>query len=151
MLCSIRDSHGVNPGKDTNTMNGCYMWFETTTSQPTHCCKLMQETKSYGSLASANKSRWKSKGWIRLPEPTSNVAIRCPSPGCKEVFWKRYLYKYIAQKHANLTMTPTIVSSIAMYPHERDHAKSLFENPGKALTSKCVNNDKNPHDCDRAL
>jgi hypothetical protein len=43
-------------------------------------------------------------------------------------------------------MTPTIVSSIAMYPHERDYVKSLFENRGKALTSKCAKNDKNPHD-----
>jgi len=44
-------------------------------------------------------------------------------------------------------MTPTIVSSIAMYPHERTEFKSLFENPRKVLTSKCQKNDKNPHDC----
>jgi len=79
------------------------------------------------------------------------VTIRCLSPGCEEVFWKQYLYNHISQKHANLMMTPTIVSSIAMYPHERDYIKSLFENPGKALTSKCVKNDKNPHDCNCAL
>ena len=47
---------------------------------------------------------------------------------------------------SKLTMTPTIVSSIAMYPRERDYVKSPFENPGKVLTSKCPKNDKNPHD-----
>jgi len=134
-------------------MDGCYMWFETKTSRPTHYCKLVQDTKPCGYLASANKSRWKSRGWKKsqLPEPTCNVMIRCLSPGCKEVFWKRYLYKHISQKHANLKMIPTIVSSIAMYPHKRDYVKSLFDNPGKALTSKCQNNDKNPHNCDCAL
>ena len=122
-MCGIRDSHGVNPGKDPNTMDGCYMWCETNTSQPTHYCKLVQEKQPYGSLASANKGRWKSRGWkeSQLPEPSSNVAIRCPSPGCKEVSWKRYLYKHISQKHANLTMTPTVVLRIAMYPHERGY------------------------------
>jgi len=59
--------------------------------------------------------------------------------------------QYISQSHANFMMTPTILSSISMYPHERDYVKSLFENPGKALTSKCPKNDKNPHDCDCAL
>jgi len=29
--------------------------------------------------------------------------------------------------------------------------KSLFENPEKALTSKCSKNDKKTHDCDCAL
>jgi len=51
LLCGIRDSHGVNPGKDPNTMDGCYMWFENKSPQPTHSCKLVQETKRYGSLA----------------------------------------------------------------------------------------------------
>jgi len=131
MLCGIRDLHGVNPGKNPNTMDGCYMWFETKTSRPTHYCKLVQETKPYGSVASANKNRWKSTVWkeSKLSEPSSNVTIWCP--GCKEVFWKRYLYKHISQNHANLTMTPTI---LAMYLHERDYVKSLFENPGKVLT-----------------
>jgi len=89
-----------------------------------HCCKLVHETKP------ANKSRWKSANWkdSKPPVPSSNVAIWCP--GCKEVFWKRYLYKYISQNHANLMITPTIVSSISMNPHERDNVKSLFENPG---------------------
>jgi len=93
-------------------MDGCYMWFETKTSRPTHYCKLVQDTKPCGYLASANKSRWKSRGWKKslLPEPSCNVMIRCLSPGCKEVFWKRYLYKHISQKHANLKMIPTIVS-----------------------------------------
>jgi len=57
----------------------------------------------------------------------------------------------VSQSHANFMMTPTILSSISMYPHERDYVKSLFENPGKALTWKCPKNDKNPHDCDCAL
>jgi len=139
------------PGKDPNTLDGCFMWFETKNSQPTRYCKLVQETKSYGSWASANKSRWKSANWkdSKPPEPSSNMAVRCP--GCKEVFWKRYLYKHIFQNHANFMMTPTILSSISMYPHERDYVESLFENPGKTLTSKCPKNDKNPHDCDCAL
>ena len=122
-------------------------------SQPTHYCKMVQEMKpyAYGSLASANKFRWKSRGWkeSRSPEPSSNVPIRCPSPGCKEVFWKQVFYEHIFQKHANLTMTPAIVS-IAMYPHERNYVKSL-ENRGRALTSKCPKNYKNPHDCDCEL
>jgi len=114
MLCGIRDSHGTNPEKDTSTMQGCYMWFESQGSQPTHYCILVQETKPYWSLVSANKSRWKSRGWkdFRTPEPSSNVPIRCP--GCKEVFWKRYLHKDFSPKHANLTMTSTTISSIAM-------------------------------------
>jgi len=66
---------------------------------------------------------------------------------CKEVFQKQYLYKHISQNHANLTMTPTIVSSIVMYPHERDYVKSLSEDLEIALTSKYPKNDKNPHDC----
>jgi len=76
MLCCIRSSHGVNPGKDTNTMDGCYMWLETKTSQPSHYCKLVQQTKPYGSLASVNKSRWMSANWkeSKPPEPSSNVA-----------------------------------------------------------------------------
>ena len=55
--------------------------------------------------------------------------------------------------HANWTMTPTTVSSIAMYPYGREYVKDLFQNhdPGKAPTPKCLKNDKNPHDCDCAL
>ena len=89
-----------NPGKDPNTMDGCYMWLETKTSQPSHYCKLVQETKPYGSLASVNKSRWMSANWkeSKPPEPSSNVAIQCS--GCKELFWKRYLHKHISQNHA---------------------------------------------------
>jgi len=145
MMYGIRDSRGVNPGKDPNTMDGCYMWLETKNSQPTHYCKLVRGP-IYGSWASANKCRWKSSNWkdSKPPEPSSNVAVRCP--GCKKVFWKQYLYKHISQNHANFMMTPTIVSSISMYPHERDYVKSLFENLGKALSSKCPKNDKNPHD-----
>jgi len=77
--------------------------------------------------------------------------VRCPR--CEDVFWKRYykLYKRFSQNHANLTMTPTTVSSVAIYPHERDYVKSLCKNPGRALTSKCAKNDKNPHNCDCAL
>jgi len=151
MLCGIRNSHGVNPGKDPNTMDGYYVWFETKHSQPTHYCKLVQEMKPYGCWVSANKCRWKSANWTdsKPPEPSSNVAVQCP--GCKEVFWKRYSYKHISQNHANFMMTSTILSSISMYPRERDCVKSLFENPGKALTSKCPKNDKNPHDCDCTL
>jgi len=80
MLCGIRNSHGVNPGKDPNTVDGCYLWFETKHSQPTHYCKLVQETKTYGSWVSANKCRWKSANWKdpKPPEPSSNVAVRCP-------------------------------------------------------------------------
>ena len=134
----------ISPGPAKNSIVNKF-------SQPTHYCKLVQETKHYGSLASAKKSRWKSRGWkeSQLPEPSSNVPIRCPSPGCKEVFWKQVFYEHIFQKHANLTMTPAIVS-IAMYPHERNYVKSL-ENRGRALTSKCPKNDKNPHDCDCEL
>jgi len=132
MLCGIRNSHGVNPGKDPNTMDWCFMWFETNKSQPTHYCKLVQETKPYGSWVSANKCRWKSANWkdSKPPKPSSNVAVRCP--GC-------------------FMMTPTILLSISMYPHEGDYVKCLFENPGKALTSKCLKNDKNTHDCECAL
>ena len=114
-------------------------------------CKLVQETKPYGSWVSANKCRWKSANWIdsKPPEPSSNVDVWCPA--CKEVFWKRYLYKHISPNHAHFMMTPIILSSISMCPHERDYVKSLFEIPGKALTSTCPKNDKNPHDCDCAL
>jgi len=96
MLCGIRNSHGVNPGKVPTTMDGRFMWFETKHSQPAHYCKLVQETKPYGSWVSANKCRWKSANWkdSKPPESSSNVAVRCP--GCKEVFWKRYLYKHIS-------------------------------------------------------
>jgi len=127
MLCGIRNSHGVNPGKEPNTMYGCHMWFETKNLQSTNYYKLVQEMKSYGSWASANKSRWKSAKWkdSKPPEPSSNVAIWCP------VFWKRYLNKQISQNHANFMMTPTIVSRISMYLHERDHVKIFFENPVK--------------------
>jgi len=95
--------------------------------------------------------RWKSANWkdSKPPKPSSNVAVLCP--GCKEMFWKRYLYKHIFQNHVHFMMTPTILSSISMYPHDRDYVKSLFENPGKPLTSKCPKNDKNPHDCDCTL
>jgi len=50
-----------------------------------------------------------------------------------------------------MTLITLMISSIAMHPHERDYVKSLFENPRHALTSKCLKNDKNPHDCDCAL
>ena len=45
------------------------------TSSTTHCCKLVQGMKPYGSLASANKSRWKPTGWkdSKLLEPSLNV------------------------------------------------------------------------------
>jgi len=69
----------------------------------------------------------------------------------KEVCWKWYLHKLFSQKHANLTITPTVISSIIMYPHERDYVKSLFEHSGQALTPKCLKNDKNQHDLDYAL
>jgi len=29
MLYGIRNSHGVNPGNDPSTMDGCFKWFET--------------------------------------------------------------------------------------------------------------------------
>ena len=105
-------------------------------SQPTHYCKMVQEMKpyAYGSLASANKFRWKSRGWkeSRSPEPSSNVPMRCPSPACKVVFWKRYLYEHISQKHTNLTMTPTI-ASIAMYPHK----KEIMSRVSSRIREKC--------------
>ena len=144
MLRIIRNSHGVNPGKDPSTIDECFMWFETKHSQPTHYCKLVQETKPYGSWVSTNKYRWKSANWkySKPLEPSSNVAVQCP--GCKEVFWKRHLYKHISQNHAHFLMTPAIFSSISMYPHKRDYVKSLVENPGKALTSKGPKNDKDP-------
>jgi len=63
MLCGIRNSHGVNPGKDPSTMDGCFMWFETKHSQPTLYSKLVQETKPYGSWVSANRCRWKFVNW----------------------------------------------------------------------------------------
>ena len=80
MLFGIQNSHGVNPGKDPSTMDGCFKRFETKHSQPTHYGKLVQETKPYGSWVSANKCRWKSANWkdSKPPEPSSNVAVRCP-------------------------------------------------------------------------
>jgi len=59
--------------------------------------------------------------------------------------------KHLFKKHENLRMNPATISNMAMYPHERDYVKSLFENPGRALTSMCLKNDKNPHDCDCAV
>jgi len=75
LLCGIRNSHGVNPGKDSNALDGCFMWFETKNSQPTHYCKLVQEMKPYGSWASANKCRWKfaNRKDSKPPEPSSNL------------------------------------------------------------------------------
>ena len=73
---------------------------------------------------------WKSGNWkgSKPPEPISNVAVRCP--GCKEVFWKRYLYEYIS-KPTPTSRWPLLLASISMYPHERDYVRSLFENLGK--------------------
>jgi len=59
--------------------------------------------------------------------------------------------EHLSKKHANLTMTPATISSMAMYLHERDYVKSHFDNLGRTLTSKCLKNDKNPHDCDCTL
>jgi hypothetical protein len=42
ILCGIRDSHATNPGKDTSTMPGCYMWLESRGSQPTHDRRLVR-------------------------------------------------------------------------------------------------------------
>ena len=66
MLCGIRELHGVNPNKNPNDMPGCYMWFETKkATQAQHFCKLIQETKPYGSSGVAGKSRWKSGSWTK--------------------------------------------------------------------------------------
>jgi len=63
------------------------------------------------------------------------------------------LDKHLSIKHwrANLRMTPATISNMAIYQHETENVKSLFENLGRALTSKCLKNDKDPHDCDCAL
>ena len=157
MLCGIRYSHGTNPGKDSRTIPGYCMWFESRGSQPTHYCKMVREMRPYGLLVSANKSRYISRRWkyyITKFECAHTVSY------VKVVFWKRYLHKKESPKHANLMMTLVNfrISSIAMHPHERDYVKSLFENvkslfenPGQALTSKCLKNDKNTQNCDCAL
>jgi len=140
MLCGIRESHGVNPNKDPNDMPGCYMWFKIKkATQAQHLCKSVQETKPYGSSGVAGKSRWKLGSWTKdwkdnkLPEPSSNVLIRCPFPGCIEVFWKQYLRKHIQEKHGNSPNFTPDYSTISMRPHEHDYIKSLFENPGRPL------------------
>ena len=54
-MVSIQERIQLHP----STMDGCFMWFETKHSQPTHYCKLVQETKPYGSWVSVKKCRWK--------------------------------------------------------------------------------------------
>jgi len=131
-------------------VDGCFMWFETKHLQPTHYCTLVQETKPYGSWVSANKCRWKSANCKKIRNLQNPVRMwpygvlgvkRCFGNGiCTTTFVK-----------TTPMITTTVFSSISMYPHERDCVKSLFENPGKALTFKCPKNDKNPHDCDCVL
>ena len=54
---------------------------------------------------------------------------------------------YQTPKTCHFEDDPCCHLKMAMYPYERDYVKSLFENLGRALTSKCLKNDKNPHDC----
>ena len=69
-LCGERESHGVNPPKDPDTLVGCFMYFIG--AQAVHHCKLVTEEKPYGSHASADKSRWKQElsadGRLRLAD-----------------------------------------------------------------------------------
>jgi len=156
MLCGIRELHGVNPNKNPNDMPGFYIWFESNkATQAQHFCKLVQETRPYGSSGVAGKSRWKSGSWTKdwkdtkVPESSSNIPMRCPFPGCIEVFWKQYLRKHIQEKHGNSTNFTPDYSTMSMHPHEHDYIKSLFENPGRPLNSVCPKKNANsPHDCD---
>jgi len=36
--------------------------------------------------------------------------------------------EHLSKKHANLTMNPATISSMAMYLHERDYVKNHFDN-----------------------
>jgi len=156
MLCGIRESHGVNPNKNPNDMQGCHMWFSNSkATQADHFCKLVRETRLYGSSGVAGKSRWKSASWTnswkdsKVPEPSSNIPMRCPFPGCNEVFWKQYLRKHIHKKHGNSTTFTPDYSTMSMFPHEHDYVKRLFENPGQPLTSICPKKNANsPDECD---
>ena len=88
--------------------------------------------KPYGSVTSANKSRWKSANWkeSKHAEPSSNLVMRCP--GCKEMFCKQYLFKRISQNHTNLTITSTIVSSIAIHSHKKRLYQESLRESGKS-------------------
>jgi len=150
MLCGIRESHGVNPNKNPNDMQGCHMWFSNSkATQADHFCKLVRETRLYGSSGVAGKSRWKSASWTnswkdsKVPEPSSNIPMRCPFPGCNEVFWKQYLRKHIHKKHGNSTTFTPDYSTMSMFPHEHDYVKRLFQNPGQPLTSICPKKNAN--------
>ena len=137
MLCGIPESHGVNPNKNPNDMSGCYMWFEPKqATQAQHFCKLVQETRPYGFLGVAGKSRWKSGSWTKhykdnkVPEPNSNIPIRGPFPVCIEVSWEQYLRKHIQEKHGNSTNFTPDFSTMSMHPHGHDYIKS---NNGKLI------------------
>jgi hypothetical protein len=95
-LCGERESHGVKPPKDPDTLVGCFMYFIG--AQAVHHCKLVTEEKPYGSHASAAKSRWKG----RAPEPCSNVPMKCPFK-CKEIFWKWSMMKQLRSMHQQRT------------------------------------------------
>jgi len=154
LLCRIRNSHCVNPGKDPNTMDGWFMWFETKNSQSTHYCKLVQEMKPYGSWASANKCRWKSANWkdSKPPEPSSNVAAgpygvlsvkRCFGNGiCTNTFPKATV--------TPISWWPLLFSQVSQSTHMKE-IMSRVSSRIRGLTSKCPKNDKNPHNCDCAL
>jgi len=116
---------------------------------------LYVECAPYGSSGVASKSRWKSRSWTKewkdnkVPEPSSNIPMRCPFHGCIEVFWKQYLRKHFQEKHVNSTNFTLDYSTMSMHPHEHDYIKSLFENPVQPLTSVCPKKNANsPHDCD---
>ena len=79
-VCSIQNSHGFNPGKDPRTMDGCFMWFDghlAKNSQPIYYCKLVQETKTYGSWLSANKFTTKMEVCKLERFETSKTQFEC--------------------------------------------------------------------------
>jgi len=94
MLCGIQwfVSRMVSTPTRIPMPPGCYMWFKTeTATKVQHFCKLVQETKPYGSSGCAGKSREKSGTWTKdwkdnkVPDPSTNISVRCPFH-CLEVF-----------------------------------------------------------------
>ena len=144
-LCGERESHGVKPPKDPDSLGGCFMYFNG--AQAVHHCKLVTEEKPYGSHASAAKSRWKG----RAPEPCSNVPMKCPFK-CKEIFWKWSMMKHLTEKHASAAhqMTDASRQQFGLRAHERHYTMALFNNPGKLLETACAKESapKSPHECD---
>ena len=119
ILCGIRDSHATNPGKDTSTMPGCYMWLESRGSQPTHDRRLVRRWNPTGPCYQRTKVDRISREWkdSKPPEPS----LMCPYGflGVKRCFGNN-IYTKAFPKNTLIWRWPLLPFQVSQYTRMKE-------------------------------